>query len=280
MKKTKFCAFLLSSILLLQNQVAFAGNQPVHILINGKSVPFTTSTGFPYVDENLRTMVPLRVTMEAAGCSVGYDVNKEVAIVISAHDRVEVPIGTDYIYNNNQKLQNDTFAVVNNGRTYLPIRIVLESMGYTVEWDNKTKTVNAHNFTLPDKPVPYGTSSLQTLTENLLNGNVIYMNGQYYATPEYANLLANSVVHYIGDDLNIAIYPEVDRFALSNMPIDPTSIESITDDTQSSHDIDGIANVYIPIDSTSIEPLKDDTQSSHDIDGIVNDIDGIVNVIH
>ncbi len=239
----KFYAFLLSSILLLHSQVVFAGNQSIPILINGKSVPFTASTGFPYVDENLRTMVPLRTTMEAAGCSVGYDVNKDVAIVISAYDRVEIPIGTDYIYNNNTKLQNDTFAVINNGRTYLPIRIVLESMGYTVEWDNKTKTVNAHNFTFPTKPVPYHTSSLQTLTQNLLNGDVIYVEGQYYATPEYANLLANSTVYYLSDDLNIAIYPAVDRFALSNMSIDSTSIEPIEEDAQSYNDIDGIVNV-------------------------------------
>lgn len=240
MKKTKFYAFLLSSILLLPNQVAFAGNKSVDILINGKAVPFTASTGFPYVDENLRTMVPLRVTMEAAGCSVGYDVNKEVAIVISTHDRVEVPIGTDYIYNNNQKFQNDTFAVVNNGITYLPIRIVLESMGYTVEWDNKTKTVNAHNFTFHDKLVPYDTSNLQTLTENLLKGNVIYINGQYYATPEYANLLSNPVVHYLSDDLNIAIYPAVEHSTLSNMLIDSTSIDPIKEDAQSYYNIDGI----------------------------------------
>ena len=246
MKKFKFCTFLLSFILLLQSHIAFAGNHSVDILINGKSVPFTASTGFPYVDENLRTMVPLRVTMEAAGCSVGYDVNKKVAIVVSEYDRVEIPIGTDYIYNNNQKFQNDTFAVVNNGRTYLPIRIVLESMGYTVEWDNKTKTVNAYNFTVSDKLVPYHTSSLQTLTENLLNGNVIYIGGQYYATPEYVNMLVNPVVHYVSDDLNIAIYPEVDRFASSNIPINSTSTEPIEEGTQSDNnvdDIDGIVNV-------------------------------------
>lgn len=188
----------------------------IHITINGKSVQFTDSTGYPYVDQNNRTMVPLRVTMEATGASVGYDTNKQTAIVVTEHDRIEIPVGTDYLYNNNTKIQNDTNSVINNGRVYLPIRAVLESADYNVEWDSNTQTVSIYNFTF-DKTtfVPYSTTDPLTLVNEVIKGNVIYVNGGYYATPKYLEMYSNTEVHYSGSDLNIAIYPQNDRYALS-----------------------------------------------------------------
>ncbi len=195
-----------------------ASNNQINIIVNGNSVEFTNETGYPYVDSSNRTMVPLRVTMEAAGATVGYDTNNQTAIVITEHDRIEVPVGTDYLYNNNLKIQNDTTAVINNGRVYLPIRAVLECANYTVEWDKNTQTVNAYNFTFNNSDfIPYSTSDLRTLTENVIKGNVVYINGQYYATPDYVKRFNNTVFHYSGNDLNSAIYPQADRFASANM---------------------------------------------------------------
>lgn len=223
MKGLKYFVLTIIAALFLQGQPVFAAEQEVYIVVNGNRVVFTQESGFPYVDENARTMVPLRITMEAAGCAVGYDSTNQVAIVISDHDRVEVPIGTDYIYNNNVMLQNDTFAVINDGRTYLPIRIVLESMEYTVTWDKTTKTVNAYSFSINNEFVPYSTSSSATLVEKILNGEVVYSNGQYYATPDYVKRLTNTVVHYSGADLNTAIYPQNNRFGI--VDFDPSTVE-------------------------------------------------------
>lgn len=191
---------------------ALASDNPVNIIINSKAVAFTDDSGYPYIDENGRTMVPLRVTMEAAGAAVGWDSAKQTAIVITEHDRIEIPIGTDYLYNNNTKIQNDTIAVVKDGRTYLPIRAVLEAADFTVEWDGSTRTVNAYSFSLDGSFVPYSTSNLWTLLENLLSGNVVYANGQYYTTPEYVKLLVNTQINYTGSDLNTAIYPQNSRY--------------------------------------------------------------------
>lgn len=186
----------------------WAADKGISVIINGQTVSFTEDSGYPYVDENYRTMVPLRATMEAAGATVGYDPNSQTAIVIMDHDRIEVPLGTDYLFNNNVKIQNDTVAVAKNGRTYLPIRAVLESAGYTVEWNGDTNSVVAYNFSFnEDQLIPYNTSNLTTLISEVLAGNVVYINGQYYATPDYMKMLANVQVHYSGDDLNVAIYP-------------------------------------------------------------------------
>jgi len=204
-----FCAVLIVPV--------DAASNEIKILLNGKTVPFTNDSGYPYVDENNRTMVPLRVTMESAGFAVGYDSNAHTAIVITEHNRIEIPIGTNKVYSNNQLTENDTNAVVKNGRTYLPIRAVLEKAGYTVEWAGDTRTVNAYNFSYNENEfVPYNTSSLSTLLNDLLEGNVVYINGQYYITPDYVKLLTNVQVNYSGDDLNTAIYPQESRYDLAD----------------------------------------------------------------
>lgn len=218
MKKTRLLlCYLFIFTIFVSTISATAQSNNIHVVINGNPVNFTESTGYPYIDENYRTMVPLRITMESAGAAVGYDSEEQTAIVITEHDRIEVPIGTNILYNNNVKIHNDTNAVAKNGRTYLPIRAVLESAGYTVEWDVTTNSVIAYNFTFDENEfVPYSTSSISTLIDNVLSGNVVYINGQYYAAPEYVKMLATPQITYLGDDLNTAIYPQNNRFDLAD----------------------------------------------------------------
>jgi len=235
----KYLAILITITILFSNLIVSAESD-VKILINGENVVFTDDSGYPYVDENNRTMVPLRVTMETAGFVVGYDGAKQTAIVVTQYDRIEVPIGTNILYNNNVKIENDTQAVVKNGRTYLPIRAVLESAGFTVEWDAQLQTVNAYSFDFNGTDFsPYSTSSLATLIENILLGNVVYVNGQYYATPEYVKMLNTVQVHYDNPDINIALYPQSSRFDLADLEIN-TSEDVVIDDSWISEDDIGL----------------------------------------
>ena len=212
--KSKKLFLILLAVFACFNFVSIANAySSVNILINGNKVNFTSDTGYPFVDKNNRTMVPLRVTMETAGFAVGYDSSNETAIIITDHDRIEIPVGTNYIYNNNNLIKNDTNAVIKDNRIYLPIRAVLESADFTVAWDSTTNTVNAYIINPnSDELVLYSTSDLSELVKNVLEGNVVYINGQYYVTPEYLKLLTNVKVYYSGDDLNKAIYPQESRF--------------------------------------------------------------------
>lgn len=47
--------------------------------------------------------------------------------------------------------------------------------------------------------IPYSTSSLETLAANILDGDVIEYEGQYYCTPEFATRTANENVVYSHD---------------------------------------------------------------------------------
>lgn len=116
------------------------------INVNGSNVSFTDVTGYPYVDENNRTQVPLRVTMEQAGAKVTWDQAAKIATIEKGATVVKVPIGVNYILVNDKQVSTDTAAVIKAGRTYLPIRAVLEAVGFGVKWDSTTQTVFAANY--------------------------------------------------------------------------------------------------------------------------------------
>ncbi|MBS4960906.1 MAG: hypothetical protein KHZ62_08850 [Clostridiales bacterium] len=113
----------------------------ISVSINSFPVMYTSQTGYPFVDEAGYTQVPLRETMEKFGCLVKWNDKAKVATVISGDKVLRVPIGKNYIIDNGKKKENHTSAMLEEGRVYLPIRIVLESFGATVIWEEDSQTV-------------------------------------------------------------------------------------------------------------------------------------------
>lgn len=136
MKKRVLYIALVIAMILSMSMSVFAAETNVSIEIDGKKVQFTQSTGEPFIDENGRTQVPLRVVMEQYGCDVEWDSANNAAVIAKGDITVIVPIGQSYILVNGKTVVMDTAALVQNGRTYLPIRAVLEAFGADVEWDN------------------------------------------------------------------------------------------------------------------------------------------------
>lgn len=123
------------------SQEVQASSTSVSIEIDGFQVEFNKEMGFPFVDGNQRTQVPLRVTLESFGAYVGYDAESRMAYAVYNDIVVYIPIGLNYIYVNEEPIENDTQAVIIDGRTYCPIRKVLEAFGASVNWEAETKTV-------------------------------------------------------------------------------------------------------------------------------------------
>lgn len=113
----------------------------VNIVLDGEEVVFTEDMGFPFIDANNRTQVPLRVTLESFGATVNWDGEQEMASATIDDITVHVPINKSYILVNGVEVANDTEAVIVNSRTYCPIRKVLEAFGAVVTWEDTTKTV-------------------------------------------------------------------------------------------------------------------------------------------
>lgn len=135
MKKILFTLIL--SIFLIPC-LSFAST--IGVEISGTSVNFTEASGIPFIQEG-HTLVPMRIVMEKYGCDVTWNQNIKEATIIKDNVDVRVIIGASYVSVNGVKKSIEAPAQIVGGKTYLPIRAVLEAFGANVTWDNKNRSV-------------------------------------------------------------------------------------------------------------------------------------------
>lgn len=153
MKKRIILWIALAMLLSLSAVLTVSAQQAdvIHVTINGSEVAFQEGYGLPYVDNNWRTQVPLRAAMEAYGAYVDWDADARTAIVQYQGVTVKLPVNQNFLSAGDQIRTMDTVSVVRSGRTYLPIRFVVEALGGSVSWDQETLTVNIWNPNYPEK---------------------------------------------------------------------------------------------------------------------------------
>lgn len=80
--------------------------------------------------------------------SLGAASNEVSAVPLSKSTTIELIIGDPYMKINNASKEIDTgkgtAPSITNGRTFLPIRTVIEELGGTIEWDGKEKKITIH----------------------------------------------------------------------------------------------------------------------------------------
>lgn len=85
----------------------------------------------PYVDNNSRTLIPVRFVTEALGADVSW--NGKAAVIVQDGITVTVPIGSSNITveqnGTTRTVTMDTAAVIKEQRTFVPIRFVAEALG-------------------------------------------------------------------------------------------------------------------------------------------------------
>ena len=115
-------------------------DKPVYVTLNGKNVAFTDA--IPFIDENSRTLVPLRAVGDAMGLTVGWDSAAREASFTDGAKTIYFPIGSkEARTSDGAVITMDTAAVIKGGRTFAPIRALAEYFGHTVDWDKTTRTV-------------------------------------------------------------------------------------------------------------------------------------------
>ncbi|TJX15210.1 copper amine oxidase N-terminal domain-containing protein [Tissierella creatinini] len=139
--KKQFLKVVLIFTMLLAISTVSSAEGDIIVRIDSQPVVFTENSGAPFIDNNDRTLVPLRVTMESYGTQVEWNPDTRIATVKKDDVTVEVPLGQKYILKNGQEILIDTESVIKEDRTYLPIRAVIEAFGSEVQWDKHTKTV-------------------------------------------------------------------------------------------------------------------------------------------
>ncbi len=129
------------TVLLLSLALTPVAAEETAVYIDGVPVAFTPDSGYPFIQGG-RTLVPLRVTMESFGAEVAWEADTKTAIVRKDTTTVRCKIDEACIYRNNVKIPNDAAAALVGGRTYLPIRAVLEAFGAEVLWDGAVRVTS------------------------------------------------------------------------------------------------------------------------------------------
>ena len=141
----------------------------INVTIDGVEVDFE---GRPPVIVDGRTLVPVRGVFEALGFDVDWEQTTQTATLTSTEYTITISIGSDTFTTNSTSYTLDVPAQIIGGRTMLPIRAVLESVGYNVDWDESTNTVIVRPASMPTAqlPIPETPLSLEIRQNSIFAG--------------------------------------------------------------------------------------------------------------
>lgn len=156
--------------MLLTTSVFAAGKLPkeasdknISIYINDSIQTIPEDMGKAYLDKtNDRVMVPIRYISENLGANINFYQRKETntsGILIGAIDvLVELDINSTKAKINNGGVDSvvnlDSPAILFDGRTYVPIRFISETLGLNVDWKNDSVYISG-NFKTKGKRYNY-----------------------------------------------------------------------------------------------------------------------------
>lgn len=131
------------------------GSSILTVKYNGEVVIFPDAK--PFIDENDRTMIPLRAVTETMGADVNWNQEMQTAVIEQDGIIIDVPIGSDTITvtqdSSTNTVKMDTVAIIREERTYVPIRYVAESLGAWVGYSDLLSTVQIYRDVLTPEEI-------------------------------------------------------------------------------------------------------------------------------
>lgn len=116
----------------------------VNLVINGDRVYGDEAIDIPFVNDDSRTMIPLRLVSSYMGYNT--DWTEDGSINIYSDDRsvdVKLKVGSLDFTNKGEDNSFDTVPILKENRTYLPARDFVELYG-SIDWNNDSRTVTIY----------------------------------------------------------------------------------------------------------------------------------------
>lgn len=107
------------------------------VSLNGNSLKFDV----PPQIVNGRTLVPFRKIFEALGATVTWDKTTQTVTAAKNNRTIKLRIGNKKYLLDGVEKELDVAGIIVAGRTLVPVRVVAESFGAKVDWDEKNRTV-------------------------------------------------------------------------------------------------------------------------------------------
>ena len=152
--KKRFVSILLILLFTVSLLPVSASSNEIRVIIDGQEVNFPAQ---PPVIVDGRTLVPVRGVFEALGFDVDWNPDTRTAYLTNAYFNVAISIGSPAFTTNGTEHVLDVPAEIIGGSTMLPLRAVLESVGYELEWNEAARTISiASASATPEDYIPPG----------------------------------------------------------------------------------------------------------------------------
>ena len=120
----------------------------ISVEVNGKTIDFSEYDNvLPYI-ENDYTLVPIRAIAENLGLNVDWNEETKTVSVSKDETKIEIAIDSDKAVVNGEEKTLDIPARITDGRTFVPLRFVSESINAKVDWNGEDKLITIST----DKP--------------------------------------------------------------------------------------------------------------------------------
>ena len=132
----------------------------IRVTVDGETVNFTNQQ--PVIVDG-RTLVPVRGVFETMGFDVDWHPEDRQAVLSRGNDIIVLTIDSATFFVRSEIRTLDVPAQIINGSTMVPLRAVLESVGYNLDWDGETSTVvitSRNSSTTPNTQPPAQTDTL------------------------------------------------------------------------------------------------------------------------
>ncbi|MDF2893074.1 MAG: trypsin-like serine protease with C-terminal domain [Clostridia bacterium] len=170
-----------SIILYIGSSKAYVNNIEKAIDANDKAVT-------PIVQQN-RTLLPVRFVSENIGATVTWDQASKIITISHGTDTIEMQLNSKIMYKNGTMFTSDIAPYVKNNRTFVPIRVLSESLGKNVFYDRSVIIIS-------DRSTQFDTQADKAVIDSIIKN---YTSTQKLSVEEISTYDKSVVVVYTLD---------------------------------------------------------------------------------
>lgn len=134
-----FSMILCFAIMAVNFTAVSAKEDDVTVTLDGNEIDFPDAK--PFIDSRARTLVPIRFVSEAMGANVDWDGDTRTVSIKKDKDTIKYTIGNAKAFINDEMVVCDTYGMLKDDRTFVPLRYISELLYCDVEWDESTREV-------------------------------------------------------------------------------------------------------------------------------------------
>ena len=130
---------ILLIVVIMTMCVNVSAQTDVKVTLDGNEIYFPDAK--PFIDQRDRVLVPIRFVSEALGSVVDWENESRTAVIKQGNDEIHYTVYQPMAYLNGEMMVMDTYGILKDCRTMVPIRFISELLGCAVVWDENTSTV-------------------------------------------------------------------------------------------------------------------------------------------